>query len=1032
MIHFYSKLPVRIKFSLSSALVLILVSTVVVFYLSHQQTKQAIHLTENKVHSMAEMISMAVSNALHGENLSLINEAFRWAKRDKSLLYIMVVDNENETLAEFNPDSLPINATELSKVRGLVWVDQTISISVPIRFEKENRGTLLLGYSLEGVFDSIRNNQFQAFGICLAILSFGVLTTLFTSRVITQSITQLSKATRDFAEGKNDVSVEIRTAGEVGDLGMAFNSMMEKINSAINKLSSTNDRLQEEVIHRKQLGASLKENQRRTAAIINNTVDAIITIDGNGIIDQFNISAERVFGYNLTEVKGKNIKMLMPEPFQGEHDDHLARYRASGKAKIIGLDREVVGLRKNGTTFPMSLSVSEINIEKRSLFTGIIRDITQGKQELFRKTMQHDLTRILVDATSIEMGVSKILQTLVDHPTWDLAFYWPVDSESDVLVCRLGAHSSGFDPESYGQFSQKTFAIRCEKGVGLPGRVWSSIKPSWIKDVTKDPNFRRAPFAAKVGIHSAFGFPIFSEEKLWGVIEIFSKEVSDPDENLIGLLENMGSQFGQFMQRVDSERQLAQAMLVSEAAKLEAEDANKTKSAFLANMSHEIRTPLNAILGFSQILLEEKSIAKEQRRALKIIDRSGSHLLQLINENLDLSKIEAGHMELILTDFDLKVLIHDLIEMFKGRCREKGLSIEVQGLPTGDCLVHGDEVKLRQVLTNLLGNAVKFTDAGKITLGLYLPDNYHYQFSVMDTGKGIPLEAQPKIFEAFRQDDEGHKKGGTGLGLAISLKQLQLMGSDLKLESEPGKGANFYFILRLSPAQADVKKHSNKDKKVIGLAPGFHVKALVCDDIEENREVLWRFLSIGGIEILVAENGKKAVEMARKNLPDIIFMDIRMPVMDGIEASKLIIKEFGRDHMKIIIHSASALENEQEKFKKIGCHGFILKPFRKQTVLDCVQKALSLEYEYETPAEEVVDDQTAAALDFSKFNLPEEIHSRLKEGAELCNITQLEKTLAEICQLEGSGKDLEPHLKEYVLKYDMDGIMNILEQVTCE
>ncbi|MCH8311493.1 MAG: PAS domain S-box protein, partial [Nitrospinae bacterium] len=618
-----------------------------------------------------------------------------------------------------------------------------------------------------------------------------------------------------------------------------------------------------EQLAKEQLGETLKENQRLTDAVIDNAVDAIISIDEKGIIDQFNISAEKMFGYRQTEVRGKNVKILMPEPYQSEHDGYLAQYMATRKVNILGIYREFIGLRKNGTTFPMDISISEINIEGRRLFTGIARDITQKKQEQSRKNMQHKLTKILAEARTIDEGVSKILQTLTDHPTWDLAFYWSVDSESNVLRCRFGAHSDEFSQEAYAKFSQHTFATNFEKGVGLPGKVWDSAKPCWIKDVVISTNFSRASMAAEVGVHGAFVFPVFSETKLWGVMEIFSIELSDPDEDLIHVLENMGSQFGQFMQRMESEMELAQAMLVSEAAKREAEDANKTKSAFLANMSHEIRTPLNAILGFSQILLEEKNIVGEQRRALQTIDRSGSHLLELINDILDLSKIEAGHMELILNDFDLKEMVLGLIEMFKVRCDKKGLAIEVQGLPTDACLVHGDEVKLRQILTNLLGNAVKFTASGEITLVLDIRENHHYQFTVMDTGEGIPLKAQSKIFEAFRQDEAGHKKGGTGLGLAIALKQLQLMESDLKLESEPGRGSNFFFTLHLPKAQTDVKKHTGKNIKVIGLAPGFHVKALVCDDVVENREVLSKFLSSVGIEIIVAETGEQAIEMVR-------------------------------------------------------------------------------------------------------------------------------------------------------------------------
>jgi PAS domain S-box-containing protein len=798
-----------------------------------------------------------------------------------------------------------------------------------------------------------------------------------------------------------------------------------KMNIVIEDLKSSN-------LAKEKLSASLLENQRSSVAIINHTVDSIITIDAKGIVDQFNISAEKMFGYDKTEVIGKNIKMLMPEPYQSEHDGYLARYLVTGKASIIGIGREVVGLRKDGTTFPMDLSISEMSTEGRSLFTGIVRDISQSKQEQFRRTMQHGLTKILAEASSIEEGVRKILQTLSDHPTWDLAFYWSLDSESNMLRCKLGAHSTRLGQEVYQKFSRQTISMNFEKGKGLPGRVWDNAKPSWIEDVTLDPNFPRASLAKEVGVHGAFGFPVFSEEKLWGVMEVFTIDLADPDENLTRLLEDMGSQFGQFMQRIENGKELERAVLESEAAKKEAVDANKTKSKFLANMSHEIRTPLNAIMGFSQILLDEKSITGEQRRALETIDRSGSHLLELINDILDLSKIEAGHMELNQTDFDLKNLVHDTIEMFRARCEKKGLAIAIQGLPLETCLVHGDETKLRQVLTNLLGNSVKFTDAGNITLVIDILGNHDYQFSVMDTGQGISLEAQPKIFDAFRQDEGGHKKGGTGLGLAISRKQLRLMGNDLNLESEPGQGSRFFFTLHLPKAQSDVKKQTASKGKIIGLAPGVHVKALVCDDVAENREVLRKFLSSVGMEILIAENGEQAIETIRNSSPNLLLIDIQMPGMGGIEASKQIIKEFGKDQVKIIFHSASVLEHEQKKYKQIGCHGFILKPFRKQTVLDCVQEALGIEYVYENSDENAVQNPSTVALDFSQYYLPGEIISKLKEGAELYNITQLEKVLREICQLEGTGKDLEPHLKECLIQYDMEGIMNIVKQVTHE
>jgi PAS domain S-box-containing protein len=798
----------------------------------------------------------------------------------------------------------------------------------------------------------------------------------------------------------------------------------------------------QDISQRKESENLVKELHRKNELILNSAGEGIYGLDLEGNTTFVNPAASEMLGYSAEELIGKPQHILIhhSRPDGTPYPREECHIYASIEDGLVHTEENEVFWKKNGNSFPVRY-VSKPIFEKQKIVGAVVtfQDTTVEKQQNYRKTMQHDLTRTLAEAQSMDEGISKILYTLTDHPTWDLAFFWSLNPQSNVLHCRLGSHSSRIESGTYGAFSQIAFSTTFEKGMGLPGRVWDTAKPAWIKDVTQDTNFPRAPIAKKVGVHGGFGFPVFSEEKLWGVMEVFTLNLSDPDEDLTRLLEDMGSQFGQFMKRIESEMGLAQALLISKAANInvkeakeEAENANKTKSVFLANMSHEIRTPLNAILGFSQILLEEKGLEDEQRRALQTIDRSGSHLLELINSILDISKIEAGRMESFHCDFDLTDLIHGLIDMFKIQCDKKGLAIVTHGLPTDALLVHGDELKLRQILTNLIGNAVKFTDAGKVTLELNILENNYYQVAVIDTGKGIPRSAQSNIFEAFRQDDEGHKKGGTGLGLAISQKQLQLMDSKLKLESKPGEGSKFSFTLHLPRAQDEVKKPVNNNKKIIGLAKGHSVKALICDDIAENRDVLSKFLSSVGIEILLSESGEQAFEMVTKHSPDILLMDIRMPGMSGVEASKQIIKKFGKDHVKIILHSASVLEDEQETYKKLGCNGFILKPFRKQTVLDSIQEALSIEYEYESSNEEDVKSPSTSNLDFSKYILPKAILSRLKEGADLCNITQLENALAEICQLEGNGKNLEPHLKECVIKYDMEGIANILEQVTYE
>ena len=273
---------------------------------------------------------------------------------------------------------------------------------------------------------------------------------------------------------------------------------------------------------REQAEKALVDVTARSRAVLEHVVDGIITIDEMGAIDSFNPAAVRLFGYEPLEVKGKNVKMLMPEPYSSEHDQYIQNYLKSGVSKIIGIAREVLGLRKDGSTFPLELGVSELYVGEKRMFTGIVRDITEKKQEEYGNIFRYDLTKVLAETNTMDEGIIRILQTCTDHPTWDLAFYWYLDSESHVLSSQLGTYSKRFGPEAYKIFSERTFEISFEKGAGLPGRVWDKTKPAWIKDVTKDSNFPRSPMAEKVGIHGGFGFPIFSEEKFWGVIEVFT------------------------------------------------------------------------------------------------------------------------------------------------------------------------------------------------------------------------------------------------------------------------------------------------------------------------------------------------------------------------------------------------------------------------------------------------------------------------------------------------------------------------------
>jgi PAS domain S-box-containing protein len=448
-------------------------------------------------------------------------------------------------------------------------------------------------------------------------------------------------------------------------------------------------------------------------------------------------------------------------------------------------------------------------------------------------------------------------------------------------------------------------------------------------------------------------------------------------------------------------------------AKESAEAANRAKSAFLANMSHELRTPLNAILGFSELMRRAPDVPCEHQQNLETIGRSGEHLLSLINDLLEFSKIEAGRTVLNSEDFDLNRLLLELEQMFGQRALQKGVDLQISCASDVPQYCRADQHKLRQILMNLLGNALKFTETGSVRLTVRRKPvqrdgsgSILLNFEVADTGCGISSREQKRIFDAFYQSDSRHSpRQGTGLGLPISRNHVELMGGTLEVKSDVGRGACFTFDIPVNSSQGSGWESHQQHRRVIGLAAGQPVfRLLVVEDNDNNRNLLATLLQTVGFDVRQAANGREAVTIWRQWRPHLIWMDIRMPAMDGYQVIASIRTEMEqtdpKTDTKIIALTANALEEERLGAVQYGGDDFIRKPFRESEIFNKLSKHLGVRYLFADdenclPASQegsITDSQLTVFLK----QLPEELIARLEDATELSDSERIDQVITEI------------------------------------
>ena len=708
----------------------------------------------------------------------------------------------------------------------------------------------------------------------------------------------------------------------------------------------------------KRAEEALKESEERFRLFAQTATDAIIAIDTESRILFANKAAEDIFGYRIADMEGTSLTMLMPDYLRRLHSAGTNRYLRTGQRHVSWESVEVPGLHKDGREIPLDISFGEYNRGGKRYFTGICRDISERKRAQLRLDAQYSVTRILAESDTVSEATPRIIQTVCESLSWDVGGLWRVHPDENHLRCAESWHAPSLTDEVYADMCSQH---PLHAGVGLPGRVWSSGEALWISDVTLEENFPRERAAERAGLRSAFAFPIRLGGEIVGVMEFFSREVRERDENVIEMISTLGSQIGQFIERRHVEKERTELLTREREARTAAEEANRLKDEFLATLSHELRTPLTSILGWARLLRSGNLTPDAAERALEVIERNARSQNALIGDILDVSRIITGKLRLEVRPVELSPIIEAAADAVRPAADAKNVRLQVLLDPSAG-QVSGDSDRLQQVVWNLLTNAVKFTSkGGRVQVRLECI-NSHVEIVISDTGQGIPPEFLPYVFDRFRQADQNSTRthGGLGLGLSIVKQFVEMHGGTVGVDSAgEGQGTTFTVALpRLAvrrEQQTTQRVHPTADTATLAALPldcppsleGLHV--LVVDDEADTRDLLRAILERCGSRVSTAASAAEALTLLETSKPDVLLSDIGMPNEDGytlireVRAREALEK---LNHIPAIALTAYARVEDRVRALKAGFQVHVPKPI-EPVELTAVVASLVGRYEVE-------------------------------------------------------------------------------------